>query len=130
MNHRWSLTTVGNILARALVGWMLCGAVMGISRTLTTPDHALMIHAILAPVIFIAVSLNYFKRHHDARPSTIALSFVAVVIFLDSFVVALILLRSFEMFASVLGTWIPFVLIFLSTYITGKFVQHKSMKKP
>ena len=35
------------------------------------------------------------------------------------FVVALLINRSFEMFASLLGTWIPFALIFLSTYLTG-----------
>ena len=39
------------------------------------------------------------------------------------FVVALIVLGNFEMFASLLGTWIPFSLIFASTYVTGTFIR-------
>jgi hypothetical protein len=31
----------------------------------------------------------------------------------------MLILRSFEMFTSLLGTWIPFALIFASTYLTG-----------
>jgi hypothetical protein len=38
---------------------------------------------------------------------------------MDVLVVALMIERSFEMFASPLGTWIPFALIFLSSWITG-----------
>jgi hypothetical protein len=33
--------------------------------------------------------------------------------------------RSFEMFTSLLGTWIPFALIFFSTYLTGSAVTSK-----
>jgi hypothetical protein len=48
-----------------------------------------------------------------------ALLFVGIVIGLDFFVVALLILRSMEMFTSLLGTWIPFALIFASAYMTG-----------
>jgi hypothetical protein len=40
---------------------------------------------------------------------------------LDFFVVALMVLHSLDMFASLLGTWIPFALIFISTWLTGLF---------
>jgi uncharacterized integral membrane protein len=41
---------------------------------------------------------------------------------MDFFLVALIINRSFDMFRSLLGTWIPFGLIFLSSYLTGLVV--------
>jgi hypothetical protein len=47
-----------------------------------------------------------------------------VVIFMDLFLVALFIEKSFAMFTSLLGTWIPFGLIFTATYITG------SLSKP
>ena len=40
---------------------------------------------------------------------------------LDILIVALLIERSFEMFTSILGTWIPFLLIFGSTYLTGSY---------
>ena len=55
-------------------------------------------------------------------PLQTALLFVGIVIALDFFVVALLLLRSLEMFTSILGTWIPFALIFASTYMTGLYI--------
>ena len=47
------------------------------------------------------------------------LIFDGFVIAVDFFVVALLINRSMDMFASLLGTWIPFALIFASTYLTG-----------
>jgi len=52
-----------------------------------------------------------------------AVIFVGFVIAVDFFLVALLMLNSFEMFTSPLGTWIPFVLIFLATYLTGLYVR-------
>jgi len=42
---------------------------------------------------------------------------------MDFFVVTLLINRSLEMFTSLLGTWIPFALIFTSTYLTGLLVR-------
>jgi hypothetical protein len=42
---------------------------------------------------------------------------------MDFFIVAMLINRNFEMFASLLGTWIPFALIFVSTFLTGLRVQ-------
>jgi len=38
---------------------------------------------------------------------------------MDFFLVGLLIQRSLVMFTSALGTWIPFGLIFLSTYLSG-----------
>lgn len=43
---------------------------------------------------------------------------------------SVIVMRSFEMFASLLGTWIPFALIFTSTFVTGSSINRSSTYKP
>ena len=55
--------------------------------------------------------------------------FVGVVITLDFFLVALLINRSVEMFASLLGTWIPLALIFASSYITGWYMGRRPQRK-
>ena len=52
-------------------------------------------------------------------PLNRAVVIIGVVIVLDLAVVAPLLERSFEMFRSVIGTWIPFGLIFLAAWIAG-----------
>ncbi len=59
-------------------------------------------------------------------PLTTATAFVAIVVFMDVVAVAMLAQRSFEMFASFLGTSLPFALIFASTYLTGAIVQSGS----
>jgi hypothetical protein len=107
------------ILAHALVGWALCGATMGIGMATMSLDNALIVHAIAAPIFFAIISLVYFRNFNFTSPLQTALIFVGFVIAMDFFVVALIINRSLEMFTSLLGTWIPFALIFTSTYLTG-----------
>jgi hypothetical protein len=107
------------ILVHAFVGWALCFATIGIGRVATTMETTLIIHAIAAPIYFVGISLVYFRKFNYTSPIQTALIFIAFVIGMDFFVVAMIILHSFEMFASLLGTWIPFGLIFTSTYVTG-----------
>ena len=115
MNTRKIVT----ILIHAFVGWALCAATMGIGMATTSMQNTLIIHAIGAPIYFFAVSWFYFKKFSYTAPLQTALIFVGFVIVVDFFVVALLINRSLEMFASLLGTWIPFALIFASTYLTG-----------
>jgi hypothetical protein len=107
------------ILVHAFIGWALCAATMGIGMATTSLQNTLIAHAIGAPIFFAIVSLVYFKRFNYTTPLQTALIFVAFVITVDFLVVALLINRSLDMFASLLGTWIPFALIFASTYLTG-----------
>ena len=109
------------VLAHAFVGWALCFATMGIGMALTTLQNTLVIHAVGAPIFFIIVSLIYFRKFNYTAPLQTALIFVGFVIVVDFFIVALLINRSLDMFASLLGTWIPFALIFASTYFTGLY---------
>ena len=106
-------------LIHAFIGWALCTATIGIGMAMTSVENALVIHAFAAPIFFIAVSLYYFRKYHYTTPFQTALIFIAFVMAMDFFVVALVVLKSVDMFRDPLGTWIPFALIFLSTYITG-----------
>jgi len=45
------------------------------------------------------------------------------------FVVVLLINKSLAMFASPLGTWIPFALIFTSTLVTGTLLWRKRLGK-
>ena len=107
------------ILLHALVGWGLCGAIIGIGRKVTSMERTLILHAIGAPIFFAFIALVYFKYFNFTTPLQTAAIFVAFVIFMDVFLVALFIEKSFAMFTSLLGTWIPFILIFLAIYITG-----------
>jgi hypothetical protein len=106
------------ILVLAFVGWFLCGAIMWIGMAVTSMTNTLILHAIGALIIFALISLKF----NYTTPVQTAIIFVAFVVLMDFFVVALLIEKSFEMFASPLGTWIPFVLIFISTYLTGRYV--------
>ena len=111
------------VLVLALVGWVVCAVIIGIGMAISSQTNALVAHAIGAPIVFALISWFYFKRFSYATPMQTAVIFLAFVVLMDFFVMAFAIMRSFEMFTSVLGTWIPFGLIFLSTYITGICVK-------
>jgi hypothetical protein len=52
------------------------------------------------------------------------------MIIVDFLLVALVINHSLAMFASLLGTWIPFALIFASTYLTGWYLQRDHVSQP
>jgi hypothetical protein len=120
---------VAVILAHATAGWVLCFATIGIGLAVTTVTPALIVHAIGAPVYFGAVSLVYFTRFGYTTPVRTALVFTGFVMVVDFLVVALVILGSLDMFANPLGTWLPFGLIFLSTWLTGTAVDRRRSRR-
>ncbi len=114
------------VLIYAFIGWTICGAIMFIGTAVTTEFIALLIHAVATPVVFAVVSSFYFKKYDLTTPLETAALFVAFVVLLDFVLVALLINKSLAMFGNVLGTWIPFVLIFISTYYTGRQEEKKA----
>jgi len=107
------------VLGPALIGWALCGATIGIGRALTSMQNTLIAHAIAAPLIFAAVAYLYFKKFNYTTPLQTAVIYVLAVMLMDLVVVATFIEQSYAMFGSLLGTWLPFALIFGSTYAVG-----------
>lgn len=116
------------VLVHGLIGWAICGAIMYVGMAVTSMENAIIIHAIGAPVVFGVISLIYFKVFNYTTPLQTAIIFVSVVVFMDVFLVALLIEKSFAMFASLLGTWIPWALLSTSTYLTGLYVTKRSEK--
>jgi hypothetical protein len=124
-NDLMNMKRVVTLLLHAFAGWLLCAATMGIGMALTTQDIALVVHAIAAPVFFGALSLFYFSRFNYTKPLATATVFVSFVMIVDFLIVGLLVNRSLSMFTSLLGTWIPFALIFASTLIVGLAIQNR-----
>ena len=123
-----SVKKLAVILLHAFIGWILCAATIYIGKSVTSMQTTLIIHAIAAPIYFMILSWIYFTRFHYTRPLTTALIFLGFIVTGDFFVFALLINRSLEMFTSLLGTWLPFSLIFVSTYLTGLAATASSRK--
>jgi len=119
IEEKGPVSKIATAVIFGLVGWGLCGATMGMAMASTDIGRALVIHAFAAPAIFAAVSFFYFRRVGAFSPLRTAITFLAIVITMDFVLVALVIERSLAMFESFIGTWLPFVLIFLSTWLTG-----------
>ncbi len=121
---------VAIIAAHALVLWILCGAIMMIGREIWSLETTLIVHAAGAPVLAVMVSLIYFTYFNYTSPLQTAAIFMLSAISLDAIIVASFIERSFEMFTSPIGTWIPFGLIFLATYLTGSLMMRRTAGRP
>ena len=114
------------LLAFALLAQALCWSIMIVGQMVTSIENTLIAHAIGAPIIAVVVSSVYYRKFNYTTPLQTAIAFISVVIAMDVFVVALFIEKSFEMFASPIGTWIPFSSIFLATYLTGLFTTKQA----
>ncbi len=119
------------ILVFGLIGWALCGAIMFIGMALTPNIQlVLIVHAVGAPIIFGVLTWIYASRFGYTKPLQTAIAFLLIVVLMDFFVVALLINKSFDMFKDVLGTWIPFLLIFASTFIVARLIERKTYDVP
>lgn len=115
------------LLVHAIVIYFVCFAVMGASMATLDESTALVVHAAAAPFVSAAFSFIYYKKFNHTSPIVTALVIVATVILLDFFLTATIILQSYEMFYSPIGTWIPFALIFTAAFLVGYYLDRSQM---
>jgi len=96
---------------------------MWIGMAITSIKTTFIIHLIGAPTIFGILAFIYHRKLGHIKPLYASIIFTGFVILMDAGLVALFIEKSFDMFRNSIGTWIPFALIFLSTYIVGKAVR-------
>jgi hypothetical protein len=111
---------LAHVVWHGLAGWALCAGVMGLLLATASVKTSLILHAFAAPLIFALVVRHYFRRRGAREPLAVALAFTAIVALLDYLVVATLVVRSFVMFGSLLGVWLPLALIFIVTWATGE----------
>ena len=116
------------LIAFALVGWGICGAIIGIGRSLTSMENTLIIHALAVPLVFGVLAWLYFHFFGYTSALQTALLFTGLAILLDATVISLLVEKSYAMFGSILGTWIPFGLIFLATWLVGRNTKTKRLE--
>lgn len=109
----------------AVIGWAYCGALVAIGRRFLSMDATLVVHAVGAPIGFGLLTLLYRRWFAYTGPLRTAIVFLGIVVGLDLALVAPVFERSFAMFASPLGTWIPFALIFLAVWGTGEAMRRR-----
>jgi hypothetical protein len=115
-----AIARFGPAVGHAVVGWAACAGVMGVGRAVTTMERTLVIHAAAVPVVFGALAWSYSRRAGHLGAIRTAALFTGTVIALDAGLVAPVFEHSYAMFRSVRGTWLPFGLIFLVTWIVGR----------
>lgn len=115
-----AMKKIAIVIAYALVGWALCGSVIAVGRSIAPMKIVLAVHAAMAPLFFGVLSWNYHRRFNFTPPDVTGLCFLAVVVFMDVFLVAMVIEGSFDMFKSPLGTWIPFAFIYLAVLAAGR----------
>ncbi len=107
----------------ALVIWALCGAVMWLGPPRWGMTTAVRVHLVMAPVFSFCISLIHAWIAPGFDPLIRALSITTIIIVLDAGLAAPVFQKSYDMFRSPLGTWIPFVLIFLASRGAGALLS-------
>src|SRR5512140_264236 len=113
---------MGGVFSAALVGSAMCAAVMSIGLAATPLAEALVIHSLAAPILFIFVSVYYFQRYAYTTPLSTAFIFASVSAFVNFLVTGLLIHGTLTTFASLVGTWMPIVLVFSATHTPGLLV--------
>jgi hypothetical protein len=116
-----------SVIVHGLVGWAICGATITIGRQIMSMRATLAIHLVVAPLAFALLAWSHFKRHPGSAPLQTSLALVGLVIGLDAFLVAPVFEHSYVMFRSIIGTWIPFGLIWLASFRVG--LMAKAIRK-
>jgi len=103
--------------------WSGCGAVMAVGRRLWTLDTTLRVHLVAAPVLAFLLSALHEWLAPEFSSLLRATLMTGFVVILDALVVAPVFERSYAMFRSVIGTWLPLVAIFVASFAAGTLVR-------
>jgi hypothetical protein len=122
-----NLARITAVLLFGLIGWILSELTFYTSKFYLGSYLAVLIHFVLSPLLFIILAYIYFRYINLTGSLLTALIVTSILIVLDVFVVAMIIENSFRMFTNVMATWMPFLFVFLSIFLTGMNFNDKSL---
>jgi len=113
-----------------VIAWGACGLVFGGARALWGMEIALWLHLGAAPLIAYTATLCLWNNPRHPRPVPAAALLIGTVFCLDLLLVAPFFERSFRMFESLLGTWLPMSLIAITSLLTGFLLSMPAERRP
>ena len=114
---------LGLLMVFSLIVWAFCGAIMGIGRSIWSIETTLWVHLFGAAVGAAAASWLYARLSGHFAPVVVAASFVATALFLDVFLVAMVIEGSFAMFRGPMGVWLPMIAVFVAAWGAGRLAR-------
>ena len=117
------------LVAHAFAIWVACALTIAGGRRIVGMGATLWIHAGVAPIAAALVSSAYFNHARAASPLAAATFFAAFALLLDATLVGVVIEKSYAMFASLLGTWVPLLSIFAATYCVGDCRVHHGLRR-
>ncbi len=114
---------ITRLLAHGVAGWAVCAAILALLAGRVPFGAVLALRDFAAALVFIAVSMSYFRKPDAYPPLGAAFGFAGIVFALDLVVVAGLVQRSAAMLASPSATWLPLALVFLATWGTGQSLE-------
>jgi hypothetical protein len=108
-----------SLVLLALVLWAACGGVIAIGRRVWSLRTTLVVHLFAAAAFAFATAAVHKLLAPDFDVVLRAAAITGLIVALDALVVAPLFERSYAMFRSALGTWIPFAAIFLASWAAG-----------
>jgi hypothetical protein len=124
-----SRVAVGPALRWAIVGWAACGIVFALGRALFGANAAVVIHLLAAPLIGATVTLLLWNHPRHPGVLATAATLAGGAVLLDAILVAPLLERSFAMFGSPAGTWIPLGLIFTASAASAALLSRPAGRR-
>jgi hypothetical protein len=109
----------GPALGWAVAAWLACGLSFVAGRAALGVNAAIAIHLVTAPLAAAAATRLLWRHPRHPGIAATALTLAGTAALLDAIVVAPFLERSYAMFSSPAGTWIPLALILLASAATA-----------
>jgi len=121
----------GAALGWAVAGWAACGLTFAIGRAASGVEAAVAIHLAAAPFIGAAVTRLLWRHPRHPGVAATAVTVAGTAALLDAILVAPFIERSYAMFASPAGTWIPLALILAASAATAaRLARRRATSSP
>jgi menaquinone-dependent protoporphyrinogen oxidase len=108
---------VHRVLEHGIAGWVVCMVAFTGLAAVASMRTAVIVHALLVPVVFAGVAIHYFRPFGSRAPLPVALSFAAIFAVLDLVVFGG--LRHVSVAGSIGAFWLPLLSIVLVTWAIG-----------
>lgn len=103
----------------AFLGWSWCGAITGLGQLLLPANTLLIFYLLLSPIGVGLLAWRFHQNFPGIQQLNVAYWFTGIIIFLNVALTAPVFEKSYSMFANIIGTWLPFALIFGAVYLAG-----------
>lgn len=107
------------LIGFGFISWLFSLGIRILAPMIMPDAYIIILNAVFVPMVAFFLAIGYYAMYKDSFAMVSALIFTVSILVLDMIIYSTILGYGFGIYASLMKSWIPYLIVFIAIFLAG-----------